>query len=98
MYRPPWNRVQIFNTSIGTQHGFESETLEQKWADLGKTFDPDKFILVQREIIDYLVDEYAHFPTVWIFGEFMVDPKVVADFTTTGTAGPSHLEYVKATR
>ena len=98
VYRPPWNRVQIFNTSQGTQHGFESEFLEQKWAELGNTVDPDKFSQVQRDIVEYLVDEYAHFPTVWIFGEFMFDPKLVAGFVTTGQSGASHLEYVKATR
>jgi ABC-type transport system substrate-binding protein len=98
VYRPPWNRVQVFNTTIGTQHGFESEFLEGKWAELGKTVDPNKFIQVQQDIVEYLADEYAHFPTIWIFGEFMYDPKIVVDFITSGQGGASHLEYVKAVR
>jgi ABC-type transport system substrate-binding protein len=98
VYRPPWNRIQIFNTPTGVVHGFESEFLDRKWGELGKTVERDKFVQIQQEMIDHLVDEYAHFPLVWVFAEFMINPKVVADFTTAGITGASHLEYVKAAR
>jgi ABC-type transport system substrate-binding protein len=98
VYRPPWNRFQVFNTPSGVVHGFLSEFIDQKWKELGETVDPEKRTQIQREVVDHLLDEYAHFPIVWVFGEFMINPKVVSEYVTAGISGASHLEYVKAAR
>jgi ABC-type transport system substrate-binding protein len=98
VFRPPWNRFQVFNTPSGVVHGFLSEFIEQKWKELGETVDPEKRTQIQREVVDHLLEEYGHFPLVWVFAEFMINPKVVAEYVTTGLSGPSDLEYVKAVR
>jgi ABC-type transport system substrate-binding protein len=98
VFRPPWNRIQVFNITSGVVHGFESEFISQKWKELGETVDPDKRTQIQQAVIDHLLEEYGHFPLVWVFAEFMINPKVVAEYVTTGLSGPSDLEYVKAVR
>jgi peptide/nickel transport system substrate-binding protein len=96
VYRPPWNRIGIFNTGAGVVHGYESEFIEQKWAELQRTIDADGRIEIQRAIIDHLLKESAHFPLMWIFAEFMINPKVVAEYVTLGFSGPGEAEYARA--
>jgi hypothetical protein len=98
VYRPPWNRFQVFNTDSGVVKGFVSEFIAQRWKELGETVDPEKRTQLQRAVVDHLLEEYGHFPVVWVFGEFMINPKVVAEYVTAGISGASHLEYVKAAR
>jgi hypothetical protein len=49
-----------------------------------------------REAGNYLLAEYASLPLFWLSTEFVVNPKVVADYQTSGMLPPRHLEYIKA--
>jgi hypothetical protein len=53
-----------------------------------------------REAGDIRFFDYQDIPLVWLSGELMVNPKVVAEYVWPGiTPGlVSHLEYVKAAR
>jgi hypothetical protein len=49
-----------------------------------------------REVGNHLFAEYASLPLFWLYTEFVVNPKVVADYKTSGMLPPRHLEYIKA--
>jgi peptide/nickel transport system substrate-binding protein len=98
VWRPIWNRVQVFNSTDGAFYGFESEFIEDRWGRYKEADDVETGIRLIQDIVEHLMDEYAHFPLMWVIPDFMVNPRVVAEYETIGLSGPSNVEYIKATR
>jgi ABC-type transport system substrate-binding protein len=77
-------------------HFFESAFTDQKYEQYTATANPQEQDQLLREIGNHLFDEYATLPLFWLYTEFVVNPKVVADYKTSGIFPPRHLEYIKA--
>jgi len=88
--------VRIIYYSKGPVHFFESTFIDQKYEQYTATADPQEQDQLLREIGDHLFEEYATLPLFWLYTEFVVNPKVVADYKTSGIFPPRHLEYIKA--
>ena len=76
----------------------ESAFLEQKYAALTKTLDPQARERVAREMTDYLFDEFTSIPLLTVFHEVAVNPKVVAGWTWPGQGAgrTTHFDRIKA--
>jgi ABC-type transport system substrate-binding protein len=94
----PWDGVRLKYLSNGVAHFYESQFLEEKFAEFQKTLDPKERDRLQREMGNHLFEQYATAPLFWLFGELVVNPQVVADLKTTGVYLPRDLEYVRATQ
>lgn len=88
--------VRIIYYSKGPVHFFESAFIDQNYDQYTATADPQEQDRLLREIGNHLFDEYATLPLFWLYTEFVVNPKVVADYKTSGIFPPRHLEYIKA--
>ena len=79
-------------------HLLESEFLEEKYAELTKTLDPQARERVAREITDYLFEEFTSIPLITVFHEVAVNPKVVAGWTWPGQGAgrTTHFHLIKA--
>ena len=85
-------------STTGCCHFFESVFLEGKIKELSVTAEPSKRDSILKDMGNHLYDEYATVPLFWLRTDFVVNPKVVAEYVTSGAAPPRNLEYVKATR
>jgi ABC-type transport system substrate-binding protein len=88
--------VRIIYYSKGPVHFFESAFIDQRYEQYIATADPQEQDRLLREIGNHLFEEYATLPLFWLYTEFVVNPKVVADYKTSGIFPPRHLEYIKA--
>ena len=68
--------------------------IDQKYEQYTATADPQEQDQLLREIGNHVFEEYATLPLFWLYTEFVVNPKVVADYKTSGIFPPLHLEYI----
>ena len=96
--RPTEEMVRVAHTSGALAHLFESAFLEQKYAELTKTLDPQARERVAREITDYLFEEFTSIPLLTVFHEVAVNPKVIAGWTWPGQGAgrTTHFDLIKA--
>jgi ABC-type transport system substrate-binding protein len=96
--RPTEEMIRVVHTSGAPNHLFESAFLEQKYAELTKTLDPQTRERVAREMTDYLFDEFTSIPLLTVFHEVAVNPKVVAGWTWPGQGAgrTTHFDRIKA--
>ena len=96
--RPTEEMIRVVHTSGAPNHLFESAFLEQKYAALTKTLDPQARERVAREMTDYLFDEFTSIPLLTVFHEVAVNPKVVAGWTWPGQGAgrTTHFDRIKA--
>jgi ABC-type transport system substrate-binding protein len=96
--RPTEEMIRIAHTNSALAHLFESAFLEQKYAELTKTLDPQARERLAREITDYLFDEFTSIPLLTVFHEVAVNPKVVAGWTWPGQGAgrTTHFHLIKA--
>ena len=80
--------VRIIYYSKGPVHFFESTFIDQKYEQYTATADPQEQDQLLREIGNYVFEEYATLPLFWLHTEFVVNPKVVADYKTSGIFPP----------
>lgn len=90
--------VRIIYYSKGPVHFFESAFIDQKYEQYIATADQQEQDQLLREMGNHLFAEYATLPLFWLYTEFVANPKVVADYQTSGIFPPRHLEYMKAAR
>jgi peptide/nickel transport system substrate-binding protein len=90
--------VRIIYASKGPAHFFETVFVDQQYDHLIASVDLQEQDQILREVGNYLFAEYATLPLFWLSTEFVVNPQVVADYTTSGMLPPRHLEYIKARR
>jgi ABC-type transport system substrate-binding protein len=98
--RPTEEMIRISHTSGANTHFFESAFLEQKYAELTQTVDPEARERVAREITDYLFDEFTSIPLITVPHEVVVNPKVVGEWTWPGQGAgrTTHFDLIKAVR
>ncbi|HEY5865899.1 MAG TPA: ABC transporter substrate-binding protein [Candidatus Tectomicrobia bacterium] len=96
--RPTEEMIRVVHTSGAPNHLFESAFLEQQYAALTKTLDPQARERVAREMTDYLFDEFTSIPLLTVFHEVAVNPKVVAGWTWPGQGAgrTTHFDRIKA--
>jgi len=97
----PWNIVPPFTgnpVARGVVRSYESESITQKMKQVDVAVDSQERDRLQREMGNILFEEFAHIPLFWISAEFVVNPKVVTEYITTGHFGPRHLDYIKLAR
>jgi len=96
--RPTEEMIRVAHTSGALAHLFESAFLEQKYAELTKTLDPQARERVAREMTDYLFDEFTSIPLLTVFHEVAVNPKVIAGWTWPGQGAgrTTHFHLIKA--
>jgi peptide/nickel transport system substrate-binding protein len=90
--------MRLMYYSKGVAHFFESAFVDQKYDQFIATADPQEQDQILREAGNHLFAEYASLPLFWLYTEFVVNPKVVADYKTSGMLPPRHLEYIKVAR
>jgi ABC-type transport system substrate-binding protein len=88
--------VQVISGAL--THLFESAFVEQKYAELTRTLDPQARERVAREITDHLFDEFTSIPLLTVFHEVAVNPKVIAGWTWPGQGAgrTTHFDLIKA--
>ena len=96
--RPTEEMIRVAHTSGALAHLFESEFLEQKYAELTKTLDPQARERVAREITDSLFEEFTSIPLITMFHEVAVNPKIVGGWTWPGQGAgrTTHFDLIKA--
>jgi ABC-type transport system substrate-binding protein len=96
--RPTEEMIRVAHTSGALAHLFESAFLEQKYAELTKTLEPQARERVARDITDYLLDEFTSIPLLTVFHEVAVNPKVVRGWTWPGQGAgrTTHFDLIKA--
>ena len=90
--------MRIIYYSKGPVHFFEHAVVDQKYEQFIAAVNPQEQDQILRAAGNVLFEEYATLPLFWLYTEFVVNPKVVADYKTSGMLPPRHLEYMKATR
>jgi peptide/nickel transport system substrate-binding protein len=90
--------LRIIYYSKGPVHFFEHAVVDQQYEQFIAAVNPQEQDQILREAGNVLFAEYATLPLFWLSTEFVVNPKVVADYKTSGMLPPRHLEYIKATR
>lgn len=96
--RPTEEMIRLAHSSGAQGHLFESALLEQKYAELTKTIDPQARERVAREMTDYLFEEFTSIPLLTVFHEVAVNPKVVAGWTWPGQGAgrTTHFHLIQA--
>jgi len=96
--RPTEEMIRAAHTSNALTHLFESEFLEQKYAELTKSLDPQARERVARDITDYLFEEFTSIPLLTVFHEVAVNPKVIEGWTWPGQGAgrTTHFHLIKA--
>ena len=79
-------------------HFFETKEVDDIYEKLVPETDLDERDRLLREAGNFLFNEYATIPLFWLSAEFVVNPKIVADYPTSGQFPPRDLEKVKAVR
>jgi peptide/nickel transport system substrate-binding protein len=90
--------MRLMYYSKGVAHFFESAFVDQKYEQFIASADPQEQEQLLREAGNYLFEEYASLPLFWLSTEFVANPRVVADYKTSGMLPPRHLEYIKAVK
>jgi ABC-type transport system substrate-binding protein len=90
--------MRLMYYSKGVAHFFESAFVDQKYEQFIASADPQEQDQLLREAGNYLFEEYASLPLFWLSTEFVANPRVVADYKTSGMLPPRHLEYIKAVK
>lgn len=82
----------------GITNFFESQFIEDKYDEFLATVSVDERDRILREIGEHLFVEYATAPMFSINSEYVINPRVVAEYLTSGLRPPRHLEYAKAVK
>jgi ABC-type transport system substrate-binding protein len=91
-----WNRAQVHFWSDGSVGGHESEFLDTRMEQIFESVDPQEVGRLEMEMLEHNQQEYSYIPMMWVFGEFVYNPEIVAEYKTIGIHGTRDLEYVKA--
>jgi ABC-type transport system substrate-binding protein len=91
------DRVRAWQ-STGNSRNWETALIDENWAKIAQTIDPDQIDQLIREIGDERFYNFADIPFFWFDLEVTVNPEVVADWTYPGTAGSktSHWNLLRA--
>jgi len=79
-------------------HFFERDTTDEIYEKLVPETDVARRKQLLQEAGNYLFEEYATLPLFWFFTDYTINPKVVAEYPTSGLRGLRDLEYVKAVK
>jgi ABC-type transport system substrate-binding protein len=91
-----WNRAQVHFWSDGSVGGHESEFVDTRMEQIFESVDPQEVGRLEMEMLEHNQQEYSYIPMMWVFGEFVYNPEIVAEYKTIGIHGTRDLEYVKA--
>ena len=93
----PFQVIVYYNSVNGFCCPFyENKVVDDLIEQLKPETDFDKRDEILREIGNIVYDDYAMAPLFWLLPSFVINPNVVADYTTTGIRGLRDLEHVTA--
>ena len=94
-----WIRISYWSKG-STAHHYEHPFIDERYAQLVQTVDPNERQRLAREIGDHLFEEFADIPLLLLYNEVVANPKVVAEWTYPGPgAGRStHFHLLKAVK
>lgn len=97
-FKTVFAQMSLFNRSTGTIHFFETQELDDLFAELQASVDPDERDRIQRDMGNFLYDSYAYIPLVYIFIEFVVNPDIVDQWPFPGSDGANygHFDLITA--
>ena len=97
-FKTVFAQMSLFNRSTGTIHFFETQELDDLFAELQASVDPDERDRIQRDMGNFLYDNYAYIPLVYIFIEFVVNPDIVDQWPFPGSDGANygHFDLITA--
>ena len=95
---PPFKNIFFMHTIQGSFPAYESEFIDEKFAELTATIDRSERDRLQRELGEHLFSEYALMPMFYLPRELIIDPAVIAEYQIPGnyTDTFTHLEYIEA--
>jgi ABC-type transport system substrate-binding protein len=99
--KTPIAGVRTFNLSHesgGSVAFSETEFLEERYPKYLQSVDPVERGRLLREIGDYTYEQYLNIPIIWLLGEIVADPDIVADYHFSGgIAGTyTHMAFIDA--
>jgi peptide/nickel transport system substrate-binding protein len=97
-FTEPTRAIFVYHYDPGRFHGYDDEFFFQKYQELevaGTAEERDRLI---REMGEHCFEIYCDIPLFWIPYEFMVNPKVIAEWKTPGVFSARDFEYIKAAR
>ena len=82
----PIDAIRAFAWSLptGSVAYSESKFIDERYPLYRASLDLEERETLVREMGQYKYDEYLEIPLVWVFGEIVVDPNIVADVTIPG--------------
>jgi peptide/nickel transport system substrate-binding protein len=101
-FTPPLTILGFYNISgpTGRLFTYEDERIDEKYAQILNSPDKAERERLLREIGDIKFNDYAEAPLLWLPGQVVVNPKIVAEYIFPGNVDAvfTHFEYVKAAR
>ena len=92
--------LRIFYASLpdGVFFGFEHDFINERYACLRDSVDPDVREGCAREAGDFIYDEYASIPLFVITFDMMIDPEFISEwqYPGVGSAHPTHYHNIRA--
>lgn len=86
-----------YYSKTDVHHYFNDLYIDQRYEEILATSDLSLRDRELRQFGDFLFSEYANLPLFWIKTSSVIDPRVVADYTSSGVPTPLiGLEYIKA--
>ncbi len=89
-YKTVFAQLSLFNRSSGAIHLYETQVLDDLFAELSTTVDLNERDRIQREMGNILYDEYAYMPFFYIFIEFVANPNIIDDWEFPGSDGANY--------
>lgn len=99
-FKTVFAQMSLFNRSSGAIHFFEAPELDRLFALLSASADPVERDGLQRDMGNYLYDNYAYVPLVYIFIEFVANPNIIDQWPFPGSDGANygHFDLITACR
>jgi len=97
-FKTVFAQLSLFNRSTGALHLYETQELDNLFADLQAATDPGERDNIQRTMGNILYDEYAYMPFFYIFIEFVANPDIIDQWPFPGSDGANygHFDLITA--
>jgi peptide/nickel transport system substrate-binding protein len=101
---PSFRLIDGLHTSpgvgAGVVHAFEDPFIDERWARYLNSSDPEERRQLLREMADFIYDNYASVPILWLSGLAGIDPEVVVEYKCDfEVMGPTRChEYTRPVR
>ncbi len=94
------DRVRAWAYPNGSGRNYESDAINEAWAAIAETVDPDEIDKQVRKVGDDRFDNFADIPFFWFALQVTANPEVIDSWTFPGTSASktSHWNLLKASQ